>query len=298
MITPNFLLIGAGKAGTTAIYEYLRQHPQVYMSPVKEPNFFAFMGESVNFSGPGEDQAINAYSITEWSAYTKLFDNVKTETAVGEASHWYLYSPEAANRIKTHLPDVKMIAILRDPIKRAYSDYLHFIREGREPCSDFLQAIQEEDSRIKNNWGFGHYVRRGLYYEQVKRYFDIFDARQIRIYLNQDLKNDAPAMMRDIFQFLGVDTSFTPDTSFRPNVSGIPKNKALHAFLSKSNPVRRILEPVAPSGLKKLAIKLKGGNLLQPPLSASDRRALLPIFRDDILKLQDLIYRDLSEWLT
>jgi hypothetical protein len=294
---PNFLLIGAGKAGTTAVFEYIRQHPQVYMSPVKEPNFFAFMGEKVNFSGPGEDKAINAQSVTDWTSYVRLFDKVTSESAIGEASHWYLYSPYAAQRIKTYLPNINMIAVLRDPVKRAYSDYLHFVREGREPYSNFLEAIQQEDYRIKNNWGFGHYVNRGLYYEQVKRYFDIFERGQLQIYLNKDLKDDAPKMMRSIFNFLEIDDSYTPDTSFRPNVSGVPKNKALHLFLSKSNPIRKIIEPVAPVALRKMAINLKGGNIEQSPLPDEVRQILIPRFREDILKLQDLIQRDLSDWL-
>jgi len=297
MILPNFLLIGAGKAGTTAVFEYLRQHPQVYMSPVKEPNFFSFMGEQVAFSGPGEDQAINSQSVTSWENYIQLFEHVSSETAIGEASHWYLYSHRAASRIKAHLPDIKMLAILRDPVKRAYSDYLHFVREGREPCSDFLQAIQQEESRIEKNWGFGHYVRRGLYYEQVKRYVDQFGAHQLQIYLNEDLKKDASALMRDIFRFLEIDDTFVPDTSFRTNVSGIPKNKFMHSFLSKSNPIRRFIEPIAPLGLRKIAIQLKGRNMSQPPLPAEVRQTLLPYFREDILKLQDLIDRDLSKWL-
>lgn len=297
MTMPNFLLIGAGKAGTTAIYEYLRQHPQVYMSPVKEPNYFAFMDAPVNFKGPGEDAMINRTSITDMESYRALFRGVQNEAAIGEASQWYLYSEQAAGRIQHYLPDVKMIAILRDPIKRAYSDFLHFVRDDREPIKDFGQALQAEEHRIQNHWGFGHYVRRGLYYGQVKRYLDRFDRSQLQIYLNEDLKADATGLMHNIFRFLNIEASFRPDTSYRPNVSGIPQNKLLHRFLGKSNPVRTLIEPYAPASLRKAMITLKGRNLSQPPLSPETRQQLIPIFRDDILKLQDLIDRDLSAWL-
>ena len=122
MVEPNFILIGAGKAGTTAIYEYLIQHPQIYMSPIKEPNYFALTGEIVAFKGSGKDR--------------------------------------------------------------------NFVRDEREPIDDFISAIKAEPDRIDNHWGFGHYVRRGLYYKQVKRYFDRFNRQQIKIYLDEDLKAD------------------------------------------------------------------------------------------------------------
>jgi len=297
MAQPNFMLIGAGKAGTTAIYEYLRQHPQVYMSPVKEPNFFAFKGEKLTFRGPGEDRMINATSITDPTQYQALFDGVSGEKAIGEASQWYLYSEKAAVRIKEAFPTIKLLAILRDPVKRAYSDYLHFVRDDREPIDSFIAAIAQEQTRIDAHWGFGHYIRRGLYYEQVKRYFSLFDRQQIRLYLNEDLKTAPSGLMKDIFKFLEIDETFSPDTSFRPNVSGVPKNKLLHRFLGKSNPIRMLLEPYAPDRLRKAMITFKGNNLSQPPLPDEIRQELIPMFREDILKLQDLLQRDLTAWL-
>lgn len=299
MTLPNFFLIGAGKAGTTALYEYLTQHPQIYMSKVKEPNFFAFMDEKVNFSGPGEDRAINKTSIANWDDYLALFKNVTQEKAIGEASHWYLYSEKVADRIKKYIPQAKLIAILRDPVKRAYSDYMHFVRENRETCDNFLDAIQEENNRINNNWGFGHYIKRGLYYDQVKRYLDTFDPSQIKIYLNEDLQADPQMLLSDIFEFLEIDNTFKPDTSYRPNVSGIPKNKILHSLLGQSSLIRKVVEPIASPELRKLAIKLKGSNLARPPLNLEIRHKIIQdFFVEDILKLQDLIGRDLSTWLT
>ena len=103
--------------------------------------------------------------------------------------------------------------------------------------------------------------------------------------------------MKKIFRFLNIDDTFKPDTSYRPNVSGIPKNKRLHSFLGKSNPLRTLIEPYAPASFRKAMINLKGRNLAQPPLSDEIRQQLIPVFREDILKLQDLINRDLSGWL-
>ena len=125
MIMPNFLLIGAAKAGTSSLYGYLKQHPQIYMSPIKEPRFFALEGETLNFNGP--TRGINQTSINTLEAYSQLFQKVTTEKAIGEASTIYLSSPKAPERIKHYLPDVKLIAILRDPSERAFSSYMHLV---------------------------------------------------------------------------------------------------------------------------------------------------------------------------
>src|SRR5918998_2242905 len=128
MTMPNFLLIGAMKAGTTAFYQLLDKHPQVYMSPNKEPNFFAFEGEKLDFRAPSDIEGLNRHAVTEIEEYQALFDGVSGEKAIGEASHWYMYKPEASGRIKHHLPEAKLIAVLRDPAERAYSEFLHFVR--------------------------------------------------------------------------------------------------------------------------------------------------------------------------
>src|SRR5580765_3646808 len=121
MTLPNFLIIGAGKSGTTALYEYLKQHPQVYMSPVKEPRFFAFEGESVNFGGPwGERLNPEVMAFNSIASYSALFEDVEDETAIGEASPIYLWAAKAAARIHRRVPDARLIAILRDPVERAY----------------------------------------------------------------------------------------------------------------------------------------------------------------------------------
>ena len=132
MAMPNFLIIGAMKSGTTALYYYLEQHPQVYMSPVKEPNFFC-----------SEENSDGDFA-TRLGAYQDLFRDVSGEKAIGEASHCYLYEPEAAARIQEYITDAKLIAVLRDPVDRAYSHFLHMVRNGSEPLTDFALALREE----------------------------------------------------------------------------------------------------------------------------------------------------------
>lgn len=302
MTMPNFLIIGAAKAGTTALYSYLKQHPQIYMSPNKEPHFFAFEGENVNFGGTAGDQEwLNRFAITDIQTYRLQFQGVSKQIAIGEASALYLYIPKAVERIHHYIPDVKLLAILRNPVERAYSAFLYQIRDDLEPITDFAQALREETTRIHNNWvPIYYYQQMGFYYTQMKRYFDTFDRAQIRVYLYEDFTTNTISILQDIFRFLGVDDTFAPDVSLRHNVSGIPRNKALHTFLGQEHhPIKTILKPLLPKELRRrVMLILQNRNLDKPPsLPPELRRQLIEVYREDILNLQDLIQRDLSKWL-
>jgi hypothetical protein len=296
---PNFLVIGAGKAGTTSLYHYLKQHPQIYISPVKEPNFFAFEGKKLNFRGPDAKNEIKRI-ITNIEDYRALFRGVSNEKAIGEISPRYLSHPEAPERIRRYVPDAKLIAVLRDPVERAYSSYLMWVRDGFEPCSSFSEAIQDEKRRIENNWAGGAYIYPGFYHEQLKRYFSIFNRNQIKIYLYEDFKTDPLYVLRDISRFLDVDDAFVPDISIKHNVSGIAKSKAWDLLL-RPNRLKNSLKAALPHSLhERIVIRvmsIKNRKLVKPPLSSEIRRELISVYRDDILNLQDLIQRDLSKWL-
>lgn len=295
MVMPNFLVVGAAKAGTTSLHYYLSQHPQVYMSRIKEPRFFALEGELLNFRNP--DQDINRTSITTLEDYQKLFQGVTNEIAIGETSPLYLYSPKAVDRIKYYIPDAKLITVLRNPVDRAFSCHSHLIQEGYELLS-FAQGLQAEEERIQNNWAhLWHYRKGGYYYTQVKQYFDAFDFEQIRVYLYEDLSSNSTTIIQDIYHFLGVDSTFQPDLT-RMNVSGIPKSRFLHN-LFKRNPIKTALKPLFPVDLRKqIARQVKAWNLQEKPTLPSEIRAqLVEDYRDDILKLEGLIQRDLSKWL-
>ena len=294
MTLPNFLIIGAAKAGTTALHEYLQQHPQIYMTPTKETNFFAFAGEEINFQGPG-DEALKDFSITDWETYQAQFARVTTEKAIGEACPSYLYYPQAATRIKQYLPDARLIVILRNPVTRAYANFLHIVRDDREIHRDFALALQDEPNRIANNWEwFWHYIQVGFYGKQLQYYYQIFAPSQIKVYLYEDLKENAIATLQDIFCWLEVDDTFIPDMALRPNKSGMPKNKLLHQILTKPNPLKTLLKPLFPAKIRQ---KIQHQNLNTPQISQEVRQQLLDLYRADILQCQDLINRDLSAWL-
>jgi len=269
------------------------------MSRHKEPRFFALKGQTLAFNGPGDMSRF--HFVTELEQYEALFDGVRTEKAVGEASPWYLYVPQSAERIKHHLPNAKLIAILRDPVDRAYSNFLHAQREELEPLADFTAAMDAEADRIAQNWSYRwHYKQKGFYFNQVKRYFDIFGQDRVKVYLYDDLKADPRQLLQNICGFLGVDETFEWDTSQRFNVAGTPRNRAVAGALERS---RRLAPLVRRSeGLRRLARSMKdtfaaANTAPAPKLSPVVRARFIAEYHDDVLQLQDLLDRDLSTWL-
>ena len=300
MIMPNFLLIGAQKAGTTALNYYLKKHPQIYMSPIKEPGFFDFEGQKPNFVGSG-DQELYDHIPIDIESYRKLFQGVSDEIAIGEATTWYLYSSKASERIQYYIPNAKLIVILRNPVDRAYSAFLHTIRDKREPITDFAQALKEEETRINQNWEYiWHYKQMGFYYGQLKRYFNLFDRSQIKVYLYEDLKDNPIALMQDICQFLNIDKTLISGSPPRLNVSGFAKNKLLDHFLEKQN-FKWIKTPfklfLSSKMRENIIVNLKNKNRTKPQISPAVKIELTQMYRENILKLQELIERDLSSWL-
>jgi hypothetical protein len=297
---PTFLVLGAMKSGTTALYYYLRQHPQIYLHPTrKEAQFFCYEGCEPRFAGPG-DQAVNDYIIRTIEDYRQMFAGAAGQPAVGEVGTVYIYLPGTAERIRHHVPEARLVAILRSPVERAYSSFLHLVREQLEPCRELEEAVRREPERIRANWSpHWHYVRAGFYRAQVQRYLDVFDRRQLRFYVYDDYLADPVALVQDIFRFLGVDDRFVPDMSLRHNVGGIPRSPALHRFLDAPHALKRVLRPLL-SSERRLALRerVRGLNLRRPPpLRPEMRRHLINVYREDVLALGDLLGRDLSGWL-
>jgi hypothetical protein len=291
MPLPNCLVIGAMRSGTSTLYQLLAQHPDVFMATPKEPNYFAFIGE------PGV-LVESSESVTDLTEYEALFTAGAGHRIRGEASHSYLYySDIAAPRIHEALDDVKLIAVLRNPVDRAFSHYMLHIRNEREPAATFRAALDLEPGRISAGAHFGHYVRRGFYTTQLRPFFDLFPSSSIRIQLYEDLAADPIALAQDLYAFLGVHAGFAPDTSVRSNPSGVPRNRAVHNILVRDNVVKRAIQPLLPRAAYRLAARIRDRNLAHPGLDEAVRDELAATFRPDIEQLQDLIGRDLSAWL-
>ena len=275
-----------------------------------------FEGEELNFLG-GISSGYLANFVTNISDYRTQFQGVNNEIAIGEACPSYLYLPKAVERIKYYIPHVKIIVILRDPIERAYSHFLHHLRDRLVSYTDFEQALELETTRIADNWWWDyHYTQVGLYYQQLKRYYDNFEPQQIKVVLYQDLKANSLAFIQDIFEFIGVKRQFTPDLSARHNATGIPRYKTLDALLKEPNfikmiyqllttklfskcPIFKHISEVMTSKIRKpITAKIAQRNPFQkPPLTPEVRKKLLELYQEDICKLQNLIQQDLSHWL-
>lgn len=297
MLLPNFLIIGAQKSGTTALHAYLGQHPQIYMSPQKETNFFSWgLGGLPNYRRMSD---VVHSAISCWEDYYAQFAGATSELAIGESSHTYLDTPEVPARIKQYLPQIKLIAILRQPVDRAYSAYLHWIRDHREPLRTFEQALAAEQQRRQDSWGSDwYYLQRGLYVASVKRYYDTFDKSQIKIFLYDDFVRQPQVLMREIFDFLQVDAAFMPDMHDKVNVSGYPRYAWLSWILQRPNLLHWPLKPFVRYRVRIRWIKrLRQYNWLRPPMRPDTRQRLTDFFRPDVLQLQDLLQRDLSDWL-
>jgi hypothetical protein len=308
MSMPNFFIVGAQKAGTTSLYHYLAQHPQIYMSPVKEPRFFSHEinadGEVVekSFGDPVRRKASRFSSVHEYRA---LFREAKNEMAVGEATPLYIYVPGTAERIQRYVPEARIIALLRNPADRAYSAFLNARRYGGEPLTDFARALREEEERILNDWHYVfHYRNAGRYYEQIQRYYELFGREQVGVWLYEDLKSDPAGITRSVLQFLEVDDSFTPDTSSKHNPAAVPRGRFSRAVMrGMDRTATSFLEIFSPgSKIYPLASKVRRSFqsrlLVKPPrIDPKIRGELIDDYREDIIKLEKLIGRDLSVWL-
>ena len=311
---PNFFIVGTGKAGTTSLHDYLGQHPQIYMSPVKEPGYFASEIRAANLSKAlqrhvqkqtrGLAKLLNdglpvkplGWLAFEWEDYLRLFQGVRGEIAIGDATPSYLWSVTAAENIRQRVPEARVVMILRDPAERAFSHYLHQLSVGvtRATFREHIEAcVRGGKQTIDATYPF---LEVGLYYEQVKRYLERFPRDRIRIYWYEQDWRQPWRLMADLFAFLGVDPKFQPDISRRSLERRAPRWPALSYFLKRYNvwyPLRALVPSGFTGSLRKVVFRRAKSLVLDP----RDRRYLVDYYREDILQLERLLDRDLSGWL-
>lgn len=297
MDVPDVIVIGAPRSGTTSLYRYLDAHPEVYMSPLKETRFFAYEGREVDYRGPADAHAYNRDTVTDAKAYRKLFEGRESGQKTGEATPVYLYRGDrAASRIRHHRPHVRLVAIFRNPVERAYSDFLNMVRLGWEPLHNFEKALAEEEARIAAHWSpYYHYHAKGFYAEQLRPYLDTFRRDQMQFLLFEDLQEDATAVMEELFSFVKVDSDVSVDTQTRHNRSGLPRVRLLHRALTHP-----LIERVMRGPLRGVRTTLRDWNTAydKPRMDPQIRAELRERYRDDVRELEGLIDRDLSHWLS
>ncbi|MCB0063201.1 MAG: sulfotransferase, partial [Caldilineaceae bacterium] len=210
MTLPNFIVAGAKKAATTSLYEYLKQHPQIYMSPVKETKFFAYEPENPDHISADRRK----YPIRTLDAYQDLFADAGAAVAIGEASPIYISSLHAVQQIYQTLPHIKLIFSLRNPVDRAYSAYIMRVRAGYEPRT--VEEAFAEDLDL---------LHAKSYYKQLIPWFEHFPREQIKIVLFEDIKRDSVAVTQELYRFLEVDEHFVPDVSRHHQIGGLPKSQ-------------------------------------------------------------------------
>jgi len=291
-VLPSFVIIGAAKAGTTALYWYLSDHPQVFMSPVKETNYFAF-GLGDDGKPLYGDPDLHRFPVQTSAAYEELFSGAGEALAVGEASPIYLECPQSAARIREALPTARIICGLREPVDRAYSDYLMFLRtRGRRLDPDRDLTAASDWARPDSHW-----MQISRYHEALSRYFDLFPREQIHVFLFEDLRADSLGCVRDIYRSVGVYPGFAPDLETPHNVGGMPSSRTLEKVFT-SGSVRKAVEPWIPQRAADVARRLRTKNLKKaPPLPKELKAELSRHFRDDIGKTSELIRRNLDHWL-
>ena len=287
MTLPNFIMIGVAKAGTTSFFRYLNEHPQIFMCEIKATNYFGYEdARDWKWTDEGDPPLLQNFPVRTFEDYKAAFAGATDEIAVGEVSPQYFRCPNAARRIHDYIPGAKLVLSLRNPADRAFSGFMMRTRRG-EAVGDFQEELTPRSSHVKE----------GFYYRRLKMYVDLFPRDQIKIYVFEEFKKDAAGTIKDLYGFLGVDSSFAPDTSVRHNPGAVPKFRLLNQLFYNPRLISAA-QAVFPEGLQVKLKQIRDLNLKAMQKPPADLRAdLLKLYREDILKLEDLLGRDLSIWL-
>jgi len=298
---PNFYIIGAAKCGTTSLFANLLQHPEIFMPYKKELHFF--------------DMDENYLRGTEWYI-NSYFQNAKKYKAIGEATPAYMYWADtvAPRMLDLHgrgtLP--KFIAILRDPVERAYSRYWHDIKLGQPllfekgKCISFEKAVELEEwivqsnTKLKNGTAYT-FVRGGLYAPQIKIFHKYFPRENFLILLHDDLKQNPDGTFADIFRFIGVDDQFKTNSELR-NKAAIPKSRVLYRWINDKSIFKELIKPFFPTqvryGIKRQLAKSVLTPVTYPPMKPETEIFIRKKFQESIMELEELLGRDLRSWRT
>jgi hypothetical protein len=298
---PDFLVIGAPKAGTTALHAALAGHPELFMSPVKEPKFFLTAGPPPRRGGPGDVQTYREH-VWRREDYEALFDAAPPGALRGESTPFYLYDRQAQQRIRAQIPGAKMIAVLRDPVERAHSNWTHLWSAGLDPIGDFPAACAAEDRRVAAGWAhFWHYTRLGRYGEQLDHLFTVFPREQVFVLRYRDLV-DTPAQTLDaICAFLGVRPGIimqVPRENVTAHPDRSPSHRAISRVLRATAAAGRHLPGTASAALTQpLERFLQRGARPRQPLTWEQRQQVLAYVEDDIRLLEKVTEADFSDWV-
>ena len=298
---PDFLVIGAPKAGTTALHAALARHPGLYMSAMKEPKFFLTDGPPPTKGGPGDALTYREH-VWRRPEYEALFDPAPPGTLRGESTPLYLYDRAAMRRIRETIPGARLIVVLRDPVERAHSNWTHLWSAGLEPVGDFVRACGEEERRVAAGWAsFWHYTGLGRYGEQLEYLFTLFPRKQVLVLRYRRLV-DAPAQTLDLIcEFLGVAPGVLTEIP-RQNVTSHPEPSLGHRAVSAAQRAASAFGTLIP-GLTAATLTgpleryLQRHSRERQPLSWEQRQQLIPRFEADIARLEQVLGEGFRDWI-
>lgn len=290
----ELMIVGSQKSGTSSLLRYLAQHPEIDTHPQPEMTFFL-----------QDHEYRKGY---EW-AYTKYFSDSSEELHLIAKNVMVMGSTERMKRIYEHNPEIHLVVLLREPVARAYSAYWWARRRGWENLKSFEDALDAEDTRLKDDWFKWRqclYKFNSTYYPLVNNMITLFGEEKVHCFLTDDLKTDAVSMCQTLFELIGVSTDFQPKVEQRYNEAAMPKSEKFGffftQFLASRNPLRRAIRKLIPD---KAAYKLRNAVLdmnekpfTPPPLNPNTRQQLVNHFKSYNDQLVTLIKRDLSHWNT
>ena len=300
---PDFLIVGAPKAGTTALHTALAQHPEVFVTSPKEPKFFLCDdAPPPHWRGPGD-----RHSQQEWvwrrDEYAALFEPARPDQVRGESTPFYLWSRGAHRRISATLPDVRLIAVVRDPVDRAYSNWMHLWSDGLEREPDFVKAFHLQDERVAAGHApFWRYRELGLYGEQLAHLYEHVDPERVLVVRYRDIVDDPSGAVDRASRFLGISEGQVP-TIPRDNARAYAepgwRTRVLGPLVRGGASLGQFVHPeVWRRASVPLVARLSSHGTKRPRLSPEQRAALVDVFADDIALLGRLTGEDFSDWLS
>ena len=299
-VLPTFLIIGAARSATTALSGQLDQHPDVFITTPKEMHFFAHAGRPTTYNGPGDDEMMNRHIITEPSEYLDLYAAAGNTTARGEGSVSTLYAPQhAPDAIKQWAdPNVKLVAMLREPSARAHSSYLYLRSRGRELLQTFAEGLAAEPDRIDRGFHhMWHYSAMSQYSEQLPTFVEAFGDRLLTVVF-EEYRDDPATHLASISEHIGIDSTFPFDATGSVNRGGAPRSETFAkslAALRTFEPISKVIKATTPRSLRE--------RVRQANLAKSDTEVEAPVLAElyekheaDRQSVYDILGRTVDAW--
>lgn len=284
---PTFIVVGAPRSGTTSLYQYCLQHPDIYMSSIKEVNYFSS----------------NNYNLTE-EGYRQIFEPGRNYEAAGEVSPSYLRQENGPERIAALMPDCKIIIILRDPVARFLSDYKYSRRFGyhSSPLKSYLSSnnCKEVENELPEHFQVSTMRKKGFYATQVERYIDAMGLQNVLVLLFDDLVAEATALMSKVYGFLEVDDKFVPDVGVRHNPSREARWSALARWMRPGGRAWRVMANMVGPLVSNRVVSVVGQFNSQPSSFHPEEASIREVrswYIDDVRRLESVLDLGLDDWL-